>query len=254
MLRRYELTDDEWNRIVTLLPPENTGKPGRPSKENRTMLNAMIWLARSGAPWRDLPERYGPWESVYSRFRKWIDAGVLDNIFRVLSLEAELEELSLDASIVQAHQHSAGEKKRGPSSEIGHSRGGASTKIHAIVDAYGNPVYFMISEGQRNDINFAIPLLKHVNLEGSNILADRGYDSNKLIDYIYEQGGEPTIPSRKGAKFERHCDWWLYKERHLIEKLFLKLKAFRRIATRYDKLAFTYLGFLCIASILIWLK
>ncbi len=115
-------------------------------------------------------------------------------------------------------------------------------------------MYFMISEGQRNDINFAIPLLKHVNLEGSNILADRGYDSDKLIDYIYEQGGEPTIPSRKGAKFERHCDWWLYKERHLIEKLFLKLKAYRRIATRYDKLAFTYLGFLCIASILIWLK
>lgn len=122
------------------------------------------------------------------------------------------------------------------------------------MDAYGNPVYLMISEGQRNDINFAIPLLKHVNLKGSNILADRGYDSDKLIDYIYEQGGEPTIPSRKGAKFERHCDWWLYKERHLIEKLFLKLKAFRRIATRYDKLAFTYLGFLCIASILIWLK
>ncbi|KLU73092.1 MAG: hypothetical protein RHS_1093 [Robinsoniella sp. RHS] len=117
-----------------------------------------------------------------------------------------MEELSLDASIVQAHQHSAGAKKRGPSSEIGHSRGGASTKIHAIVDAYGNPVYFMISEGQRNDINFAIPLLKHVNLKGNNILADRGYDSDKLIDYIYEQGGEPTIPSRKGAKFERHCD------------------------------------------------
>ncbi len=76
----------------------------------------------------------------------------------------------------------------------------------------------------------------------------------KLIDYIYERGGEPAIPSRKGAKFERQCDWWLYKERHLVEKLFLKLKAFRRIATRYDKLACTYLGFLCVASILIWLK
>ena len=71
---------------------------------------------------------------------------------------------------------------------------------------------------------------------------------------VYARGGEPTIPSRKGAKFERHCDWWLYKERHLVEKYFLKLKAFRRIATRYDKLAATYLGFICIASILIWLK
>lgn len=112
----------------------------------------------------------------------------------------------------------------------------------------------MISEGQRNDINYAIPLLDQIEINGSNVLADRGYDSNKLLDYVYARGGEPTIPSRKGAKFERHCDWWLYKERHLVEKYFLKLKAFRRIATRYDKLAATYLGFICIASILIWLK
>lgn len=97
-----------------------------------------------------------------------------------------------------------------PPNEIGHSRGGASTKIHAVVDAYGYPVYFMISEGQRNDINYALPLLEHVNTTGSNVLADRGYDSNKLLDYVYDHGGEPTIPSRKGAKFDRHCDWWLY--------------------------------------------
>ena len=113
MLRRYELTDYEWEKIKHLLPPENTGKRGRPSKNNRIMLNGMIWIARSGAPWRDLPERYGPWESVYSRFRKWIDDGILDNIFRILSLDAELKDLSIDASIVQAHQHSAGAKKGG---------------------------------------------------------------------------------------------------------------------------------------------
>lgn len=119
MLRRYELTDQEWEQIASLLPPEKTGKPGRPSKDNRTMLNGMVWTARSGAPWRDLPERYGPWNSVYSRFRKWIDDGILDNIFRVLSLEAELYELSLDATIVQAHQHSAGAKKGGLQTKSG---------------------------------------------------------------------------------------------------------------------------------------
>ncbi len=113
MTRRYELTDQQWEQIVLLLPPEKTNKPGRPSKDNRLMINAMVWMARSGAPWRDLPERYGPWKTVYSRFRKWIEDGILDNIFRVLSLEAELEELFLDASIVQAHQHSAGAKKGG---------------------------------------------------------------------------------------------------------------------------------------------
>lgn len=113
MLRRYELTDQEWNRIKDLLPPEKSGKRGRPSKDNRMILNAMVWIARSGAPWRDLPERYGPWETVYSRFRKWINDGILDNIFRVLGLDAELDELFMDSSIVQAHQHSAGAKKGG---------------------------------------------------------------------------------------------------------------------------------------------
>ena len=85
-------------------------------------------------------------------------------------------------------------------------------------------------------------------------MADRGYDNYKLIDYIYKNGGEPTIPSKKGAKFERHCDWWLYKERHLVEKYFLNLKGFRRIAIHYDKPAFIYMGFICLASILIWIK
>lgn len=90
MLKRYELTDQEWNQISHLFPPEYNGKRGRPRKDNRTMLNAVVWIARSGAPWRDLPERYGPWKSVYSRFRKWIDDGILDNIFRILSMDAEL--------------------------------------------------------------------------------------------------------------------------------------------------------------------
>ena len=62
----------------------------------------------------------------------------------------------------------------------------------------------MIGEGQRNDINYAIPVLEQINIEGTQVMADRGYDSNKLIDYIYENGGEPIIPSKKGAKFERH--------------------------------------------------
>lgn len=112
----------------------------------------------------------------------------------------------------------------------------------------------MLSEGQRNDINYAIPLLEHININGSLVLADRGYDSNKLIDYIYSHGGEPVIPSRKSAKEQRECDWWMYKERHLVEVFFNKLKSFRRIATRYDKYGFTYLSFIYIACILIWIK
>ena len=111
-------------------------------------------------------------------------------------------------------------KKRGPPNEIGHSRGGASSKIHAVVDTYEYLVSIMLSEGQRSDINYAIPMLEWLHIEGSQVVADRGYDSTKLLDYLYSRKGEPTIPSRNGAKFERRCDWWLYKERHLVEKFF----------------------------------
>ena len=90
-----------------------------------SILNGIIWIARSGAPWRDLPERYGPWETVYSRFRKWIDDGILDNIFRVLKLEAELDELSIDCFDCSGTSAQCRCQKRGPPNEIGHSRGGA---------------------------------------------------------------------------------------------------------------------------------
>ena len=81
----------------------------------------------------------------------------------------------------------------------------------------------MISEGQRNDINYAIPLLDHIRIDGSKVLADCGYDSNQLMDYIYDYGGEPTILSRRGAKFDRRCDWWLYKE-NIWSKIIFEIK------------------------------
>jgi len=138
--------------------------------------------------------------------------------------------------------------------QIGRSRGGLSTKIHAIVDALGLPVFLTLSEGQEHDAAHAEKLLSQVNIKNSDVLADKGYDSYAIIDYIYEHGGEPTIPSRSNRKIQRRCDWWLYKERHVVENFFLRLKNFRRVATLYDKLDTTFAGFVCIASIMIWLK
>ena len=111
MGRRYELSDEDWALIEPLLPPERTGQKGRPAKYHRTMLNGMVWLARSGAPWRDLPERYGSWKSVYTRFRKWRDDGTLERIFSALSADADLENLLIDSTIVKVHKSAAGAKK-----------------------------------------------------------------------------------------------------------------------------------------------
>ena len=93
-MKRYELTKEQWERVRPLLPPEETGKRGRPRKDNRTMLNGMLWIARSGAQWRELPESYGPWQSVYARFAKWRDDGTLEGVFHALSEAADMENLS----------------------------------------------------------------------------------------------------------------------------------------------------------------
>lgn len=111
MKRRYELRDDQWNRIKELLPPERKTQGGRPAKDNRQMLNAMLWVIRSGAPWRDLPEYYGPWQSVYTRFRRWEQAGIFDRMLKVLTVDLDDESVMLDASIVRVHQHGAGAKR-----------------------------------------------------------------------------------------------------------------------------------------------
>ena len=110
-MRRYELTSEEWERIKELLPPERTEKKGRPSKDNKTMLNGMLWLARSGAQWRELPPRYGKWSGVYTRFRKWRDSGVLESVFRALSADADMENLGIDSTSVKVHQSANGGKK-----------------------------------------------------------------------------------------------------------------------------------------------
>lgn len=111
MQRRHELKDSEWEKIENILPGR-IGTVGKPAKNNRDFVNGVIWIARTGAPWRDLPERYGKWNSVWRRFRRWAITGIWDKLFKMLSIEADLEEMMIDSTIVRAHQHSAGAKKK----------------------------------------------------------------------------------------------------------------------------------------------
>ena len=144
-------------------------------------------------------------------------------------------------------------KKGGPQAQaLGHSRGGFGTKLHAVVDALGLPVRFEIGPGQQNDMAPARELINGLNAE--QVIADRAYDADRLYDLILEQGGEPVIPPRRHRKYQHAYDVLAYKQRWGIESFFAKLKQWRRIATRYDKLAANFLGFVKIASIMLWLK
>jgi len=117
---RYDLRDEEYALIAPLLPPERTGKPGRPPNPHRQVLNGILWILRTGAPWRDLPERYGPWSTVYDRFRHWRDAGLWQCILDALLAQArkvgrfDFDFGALDGTIVRAHKSAAGAKKGAP--------------------------------------------------------------------------------------------------------------------------------------------
>jgi transposase len=109
MKRRHELTDLQWEQIKDLLPGK-PGDPGRTGEDNRLFVNAVLWIARTGAPWRDLPERFGNWNSVFKRFRRWCLKGVWERIGSEMGLSEEMEVLMLDSTIVRVHQHAAGAK------------------------------------------------------------------------------------------------------------------------------------------------
>lgn len=116
--RRHELSDEEWAQLEPLLPPQQP-TTGRPAKDHRTVLNGIVWVLRSGAPWRDLPDRYGPWQTVYSRFRRWREAGIWERLLGALQTEGAHDGdidgslTMIDGSNVRAHQHAAGAPKKG---------------------------------------------------------------------------------------------------------------------------------------------
>jgi transposase len=133
------------------------------------------------------------------------------------------------------------------------SRGGKTTKIHTIVDALGNPIHIHLSAGNLHDSTEAETALADVPLERSIVLADKAYGSSVIRAFIEKAGGEYCIPPKSNNKEPWDCDWWLYKERHLVECFFQKLKLFRRIATQYEKLAKRFLAVVQLGCIMIWL-
>lgn len=134
---------------------------------------------------------------------------------------------------------------------MGKSRGGLSTKIHAAVDALGNPVRLVLTPGQASEYGAAPALLG--GFSPTAVLGDKGYDSTALRDIIRAVGAEPVIPPKKNRLERLEIDWHCYKDRNLVERFFQKIKQFRRVATRYERLARNYQSLLCLVSAIIWL-
>jgi len=256
MTRRYALREDQWERIKDFLPGQ-PGHVGANSKDNRLFIEAVLYRYRAGIPWRDLPERFGDFRVVHTRFSRWCKSGVWQSIFEILAGDADNEYAMIDSTIVRAHQHSAGAKKSSPDKEaIGRSRGGLSTKIHTTTDALGNPTGFYLTPGQAHDLEGADQLLPDV--KAGIVIGDKGYDAQERVIVPLEKAGKKVIiPSKSNAKTPRvfsEQDKDLYGARHLIENFFARLKQYRAIATRYDKRAIHFLGAIYLAAMVTWLN
>ena len=147
-----------------------------------------------------------------------------------------------------------GRKKNGGQVEqaLGRSRGGFSTKIHITVDGLGNPLRLRLTGGHRHDMTQAEALIDGFDFD--HLLADRGYAAQPFVELVLAQGMEPVIPPHPRASQTRGYDRWLYRERHLVECFINKIKHYRRVFSRYDKLASRFLGFVQFVSALIWLR
>ena len=146
-----------------------------------------------------------------------------------------------------------GKKNGGAEAQgLGRSRGGFSSKVHVTVDSLGHPLRLRLTGGQRHDMKEAAALIEGLSFE--YVLADRGYDGQEFVEMVRRSGAEPVIPSKKNAKQPRDYDQWRYQERHLVECFMNKIKHYRRVFSRFDKLARRYLGFVQFTSALIWLR
>src|SRR5512134_2329034 len=152
-MKRKELTNTQWERLQPLLPPQKP-QTGRPALDHRRILNGILWILRTGAPWRDLPERYGAWSTVASRFYRWRKAGIWARLFAAVQQRADATKHldwdihSVDGTIIRAHQHAAGAHTGSAETEaLGRSQGGFSTKVHVRAEGGGKLMTLVLTPG-----------------------------------------------------------------------------------------------------------
>ncbi|MGM9465691.1 IS5 family transposase [Streptomyces murinus] len=275
-MRRHELSDAEWEFVQPLLPESLRG---RKRLDDRRVLNGIVWKFRTGTAWRDVPERYGPWATLHTRFRRWAADGTFDRMLRAAQAKADAAGdiawlVSVDSTIVRAHQHAAGARKGGSETRpLGWSRGGLTSKIHLACDGRGRPLAFVVTGGNINDCTRFITVMEAIRvprlgpgrprIRPDHVLGDKGYSSRAIRTWLRRHGIAHTIPERadqvrnrvrrgghggRPPAFDREA----YKHRNVVERCFNRLKQWRGIATRYDKTAQSYEAAVALASLLMW--
>ena len=254
------LTDGAWMDLEPLL--EACRPKGRtPPRDLRRTLSAIVWRHENGAKWRAIPAELGPWSRAAQTFIRWAHLGVWERLL-LLAQErgVQLGMTFLDGTSIRAHHKAAGAEKKGANSKgrdereaLGRSRGGYGTKACVIADGLGRAVAFILAPGQAHELPHAVPLLERLPGVPKWVVADRGLSSHAFREHVWNLGARPAIPSKKNEA-PVACPEWVYNNRNHVERLWARLKEWRAIATRYEKTASSFMGVLCLAATLDWLK
>src|SRR6187200_585435 len=238
----FWLSDEQWARIERHLP---TDVRGVERVDDRRVISGIVHVLKSGCRWCDCPEAYGPPTTIYNRFVRWARRGVWENLFRELAGSGRAADTQMiDSTHVKAHRSAAG-GKGGSRNRLLAARAAGATRRK------GRLIAILLTGGEAHDCPVAARLVNRVE-PAQRMLGDKAYDSNELREELDQRGTKPVIPNRSNRKrpfsFSKH----LYKLRWRIESAFSRLKDFRRVATRYDKLARNYLASVCLAAALVW--
>ncbi len=223
--------------------------------KNLDLLNAILYVAEHGCKWRGLPKRFGNWHSIYVRMNRWAKKGVLDQVFAKLQqeqiLKLKIEVFSLDSTSVKVHPDGTGALKKNGPQALGKSRGGWNTKIHLLAANARTAITFCLSPGQDHDDPVGRQLLLDLGpLPVEVPLAmDKAYASQQTRQLVLELNMIPVVPPKSNCRDPWKYDRQLYKKRNEVKRLFRRLKGFRRIFSRFEKLDVVFLAFIYFAFI-----
>jgi len=244
----FWLSDEQWKRIQPHLP---TDVRGVERADDRRVISGIVHVLKSGCRWCDCPPEYGPPTTIYNRFVRWARRGIWESLFRELARNGRSTDTQMIDSTHESAPLRSGWKRGEEKQAIGRSRGGRNTKIHALADVKGRLIAILLTTGAAHDRPVAERLIRRVK-PSQRMLGDKAYDSAELREDLHERGTKPVIPNRCNRKQPFSFSKRIYKLRWRIESAFNRLKDFRRIATRYDRLARNYLASVCLAAALVW--
>jgi transposase len=245
----FWLSDEQWARIEPHLPTDVRGKP---RVDDRRVISGILHVLKTGCRWVDVPPEYGPSTTIYNRFVRWAVRGVWKDLFNARSGRGRSTHTQMiDSTHVKAHRSASGGDGGEESQAVGRSRGGRNTKIHGITDAKGRLLTFVLTGGEAHDCPVGVELIEE-SKPAEVLLADKGYDSAELRQQLENRGTKAVIPNRSNRKRKYRFDKSLYRYRHRIENSWCRLKDFRRIATRYDKLALVFCASVHLAATIAW--